>query len=94
MEAVRLEVDFPKDVFFSFKKSKKEVERELRQACALELLRERKLSFGKAAELAGIPLSDFMDITRENKIPLREYSEEELKEISLNADELAKELQK
>lgn len=94
METVKLEVEFPKDVFFSFKKSKEEVEQELRQACALELLRERKLSFGKAAELAGMCIADFMDITRENKIPLREYSDEELKEVSQNAEELAKELQK
>jgi len=37
---------------------------------ALELFREERVSLGKAAELAGMALDDFMTLTAEHAIPL------------------------
>ena len=46
---------------------------------ALEKYSKRQVSLGKAAELAKIPLADFMKISSERKIPLN-YSISSLKE--------------
>lgn len=37
---------------------------------ALELYRERRVSLGKAAELAGMALEEFMEFSAEREIPL------------------------
>jgi len=36
------------------------------------------LSSRKAAEVAGMSISDFMDLTREHKVPWIDYTQEEL----------------
>jgi len=46
---------------------------------ALELLRERKTSIGKASEIAGIPLWDMVDLAGENNIDWIGYDEDDLK---------------
>jgi predicted HTH domain antitoxin len=38
---------------------------------------EHRLSLGKAAELAGLPIVGFMDLLRSLQIPIVEYGEEE-----------------
>ena len=80
MQTVTIKVEFPKQTFLHWGRSKEEIEQDVKKATALELFRDKRLSFGKAADLAGMPLSDFMDLTREHKIPLTDYSLEELEE--------------
>ncbi|HLC53877.1 MAG TPA: UPF0175 family protein [Candidatus Nanoarchaeia archaeon] len=46
---------------------------------ALEKYSNKKVSLGKAAEIANMPLSDFMKILSEKKIPLN-YSIKSLEE--------------
>jgi predicted HTH domain antitoxin len=48
------------------------IERGLREARvddALELLRKRKISMGRAAEMAGVSLYEMLDLAREKGIP-------------------------
>ncbi|MFQ6093712.1 MAG: UPF0175 family protein [bacterium] len=92
MKPVSLQVDFPEDVFFTLRKSKRGLEQEVKKIVALELFRQRRLSSGKAAQLAGMCLSDFMDLTREHKIPWVEYTEEELKKEVEEAREIVSHL--
>jgi predicted HTH domain antitoxin len=46
---------------------------------ALKKYRKREISLGKASEISGLPLIDFMQKASENKIPIN-YSIEDLKE--------------
>jgi len=85
MQTITIPVRLSTDVFMHWTKSKEKAEKEVKKAVALQLFRERRLSFGKAADLAEMPLADFMDLTREQKIPLADYSEGELRtEIKLS----------
>ena len=46
---------------------------------ALEKYSKREVSLGRAAELAKIPLADFMEIAAKRKIPIN-YTEENLRQ--------------
>lgn len=87
--AVKIEVKFPEDILLTLRKSKQEMSKEIRKIVALQLFKERRISSGKAADLAGMCLSDFMDLTREHKIPWVEYTEEELRNEVTGAKKLA-----
>ncbi len=93
METVAVKMQFPKDVFLHWSKAKEQIERDVKKAVALQLFREKRLSFGKSADLADMCLSDFMDLTREYKIPLVDYSEEELEKEILSSKKLAEQIQ-
>ena len=60
------------------KLSKKEMEMEAKLAMALQLFEERRISAGKAAEVSGLPLADFMEATRLHRIEWVDYTDEEL----------------
>lgn len=53
-------------------------EQEARLALALELYRQRRISLGKAAELAGCPLREFMRLASQENIPVIDYDPEDL----------------
>ncbi len=55
------------------------VEEELRLLIALELYREGRVSLGKAAELAGLSIREFLYELRSRRVPLN-YDLEELEE--------------
>jgi len=94
MQNVTIKLQFPKDVFLHWGGSKKRIEKDVKKATALELFRDKRLSLGKAAELADMCLSDFIDLTREHKIPLVDYSPEELEEEIKTSKTLARRLKK
>jgi predicted HTH domain antitoxin len=54
------------------------MEQEAQLWVALELFRRREVSAGKAAELAGLSLADFMEITRAHRVEWVSCTEEEL----------------
>ena len=78
MQTVSLELEVPSDLLTLLRKSRREMERDAQLWVMLELFRHRKVSAGKAAELAGISLSEFMDAAREHSIEWVSYTDEEL----------------
>ena len=78
MQTIPLEVRFPVELLSSLRMSHQEMEQEIQVWIALELFRQLKVSAGKAAELAGLSLADFMDITRQHGIEWVIYTKEEL----------------
>ncbi len=65
--------------------SPRKLEDELRLLVALELYREGRVSLGKAAEIAGLSLREFLYELRTRRIPLNydiEEFEEDLKVIN------------
>ena len=53
------------------------LEQEMKKATAIDLFRRGLLSTGKAAELAGICLADFVDLLLAHYVPVVEYTIEE-----------------
>lgn len=76
---MKLIMELPDDVLTILNIPKDKLSSELRIQLALFLYEKGKLSFGKARELAGLSVWEFMEKLNENKIPLN-YDIEDLKE--------------
>ncbi|MCW5854364.1 MAG: UPF0175 family protein [Anaerolineae bacterium] len=73
-----LEIKVPDDLPGLLRLSQDELEREVQVWIALELFRDRKVSAGKAAEIAHVPLVEFMRLTQRQGIPWVAYTTDEL----------------
>ena len=78
----RIQVELPEEAFRGRALGPREIAQELRLLWLLEEVRARRLGFGKAAELAGVPQARFLDLMGEHSITPFDY----------DADELAREL--
>lgn len=67
MNTVNLEI--PEDILFDLKIPKNRWNAELRKELALQLCRERLLSFGNARRLSGMRKTDFHFLLGEREIP-------------------------
>ena len=76
----------------SLKVSKDEFINEMKLYTAINLYKKRKLSLGKAAQLLNVDRIDFINILKKEKIPIFDYTINEIDEIVSDAKELEKEL--
>jgi predicted HTH domain antitoxin len=77
---VVLEVYCPENVYQTLRAEgfdKDTLGREAREGLAVRLYIRHRLSLGKAAELAGLPIVTFIDVLRSLHMPIGEYGEEE-----------------
>ena len=81
----RIEIDIPDEVLFSLKESKEEFSKNLRMAAAAKLFQIKKLSSGRAAQLAGITRLSFLQSLSKYGVPIIGLSKEELQEDIQNA---------
>jgi len=78
-----INISFPikENILLSLKGTKSEFTNEILYLSALHFYRKRKLSLGKAAELAGYKKIEFIEkLQRENEF-IFDYTEEEIDEI-------------
>lgn len=78
---VVVETMLPKDIFNALQANgvfKSDLAKETRYLLALRFYRDRVLSLGRAARLAGLSRWDFVEYLSVNKIPVFDYSQEEL----------------
>lgn len=78
-------VQFPTDVFSALRKSPVEVANEMRLAAALLWYARGVLSQGKAAEIAGLSRSAFIDALAANEISASQETLEDLDEALARA---------
>ena len=77
---VILEVHCPASIYQTLRAEgfdKDRLSREAREGLAVRLYGEHRLSLGKAAELADLPIVKFMELLRSLNMPVVEYEEEE-----------------
>ncbi len=86
-EPVEVKVKVPSELIMLVKPRR--LEDELKLLAALELYREGRLSLGKAAEMAGLSLREFLYEMRVRGVPLN-YDLEELGEDLKTVGELLK----
>lgn len=72
-----VQVELPSEVLDDFGSAAAAAEH-LRQFAVLDLVKRRKISRGKAAELLGISYCDILDLMAEWDIPVFDLTEEEL----------------
>ena len=82
VKARTVQVDLPEEAFQHRSWEPQEVAEEMRLLWLLEEVRSRRLGYGKAAELAGIPTASFLLLMGKHHITPFDY----------DADELAREL--
>lgn len=76
-QRVHLEVELPDDVVATL--SREEMAAKAKEALVMELLREHRVSQGKAAELLTITRHDLFDLMTKYQVPVIDLSPEELK---------------
>lgn len=78
---VVVETKLPEDIFNSLQAVglfKDDLAQETRRLLALRFFRQRVLSLGKAARLAGLSRWEFTEFLSKNNVPVLDYSPEEL----------------
>jgi predicted HTH domain antitoxin len=85
MNTVRVEL--AEELFTLAKVGEGTPSRSASKLIALELFRENRVSLGKAAELAGIPVEEFMEFSAERQVPLH-YTAADLAADQATAREL------
>lgn len=85
-----IDISFPinENILFSLKESREQFTEDLRFLSALMLYRKRRLSLGKAAELAGFSKLDFIEKLKIEQEPIFDYNETEMDEIFADAQKL------
>jgi predicted HTH domain antitoxin len=71
-------VDLPEEAFHHRSWDPKEIAEEMRLLWLLEEVRSRRLGFGKAAEIAGLPQARFLLLMGKHGITPFDYDEAEL----------------
>ena len=77
-----LQITYGQDLLLSTGQEPKDLERELRLLLAIKLFEVRRLSLGKASEMAGLPKIQFLDELGRLGIPVINLAEDQI------ADEL------
>ena len=73
-----MRVDLPDEAFQHRSWEPREIAEEMRLLWLLEEVRSRRLGYGKAAELAEIPLARFLSLMGQHHITPFDYDTEEL----------------
>ena len=85
-----VDISFPvkENILLSLKETKDEFIKEILFSTALALYRKRRLSLGKAAELAGYDRIGFIEKLQREKEFIFDYTDEEMDEIFEDSDKL------
>ncbi len=78
MANMTLSFEIPQDLLASLKIGILDLSRDMRIISAISYFREKKLSLGKAAQLAGLNRLDFIDILARKGIDIFDYDESAL----------------
>ncbi|MGA1823425.1 MAG: UPF0175 family protein [bacterium] len=79
MKGEEIKFTISEDILASLKSGINDLTREIRIISAINYYKEKKLSLGKAAQLAGINRIKFMDLLAEKKIVVFNFDESEVK---------------
>lgn len=90
MREQTVDITFPinESILLSLKETKDEFIRDMLYSTALRSYRKRKLSLGKAAELAGYSKMGFIEKLRFENEPVFDYNEDELNQIFDDVEKL------
>lgn len=79
MRTEKIMFSIPEDILVSLKVGTKAVELDMRLCLALHYFKNKRLSIGKAAKLAGMNRFDFMDFLAKEGVVFYDYDEADVK---------------
>jgi predicted HTH domain antitoxin len=85
---VKIDLSIKENILLSLKQTQEEFKREILFMSALMLYRKRKLSLGKAAELAGYTKISFIERLQQEQKFIFDYTNDEIDEIFADADRI------
>lgn len=78
-------IQYPEDILFALKETKDGFIKELKTLAAIKYYENKKLSLGKAAQLAELDNYDFIQLLGKNNVPVLDLSKEEITRDMENA---------
>ena len=90
-------INLPEELYLSLSASgltKEKIADESRKLLALKYFKDKILSLGRAAELAGLVKWDFIEYLGENKVPVVNYDKDEITREFKTVNELSGKLKK
>ena len=83
MRKFNIQLAISEEILFILKKDEKDLQKEILKILAMQFFMQKKLSLGKAAEMAEMDKNDFIQLLGENNIDIYRYTKQELdKEMS------------
>jgi predicted HTH domain antitoxin len=78
MDMTQLAIDLPESAFSALRMSPHEFAAEMRLAAAVQWYSERRISQGKAAEIAGLSRAEFLEALRRRRVSALQLDTDEL----------------
>ena len=94
MKKLNINVPVSEEVLFILKKDEQSFQKEILKILAIEFFKEKKLSLGKAAELACMDKNDFLELLGFHNIDVFHYTEKELEKEIDQIEKLVTEVSK
>ncbi len=82
----QIEVD--NSILVSLKASSEELAYKMKLYTAIALYQKRQLSLGKSAQFVGMDRLSFIELLKQDDIPIFDYSNREMNEVFEDADDL------
>ncbi len=70
MQTREVKIEIPSDIFIALNEDDAELGKQLRLILAIQYYRKKKLTIGKAAQLAGVTKYEFETLLSEHQIPI------------------------
>lgn len=80
MPEVTVSVKLPRELLKLTRQEERELPKQLRATYIIELVREGRLPFGKAAEILGMTKAEFLALCGAHKVSVFQFTDEELEE--------------
>jgi len=84
-----IEMPIADEIFYVLKKDVANIRADMMKSLAMQYFKERKLSLGLSAKMAGMTKNDFVELLGRNSIDIYQYTDEELQEEFELADRVA-----
>ncbi|MEM6842129.1 MAG: UPF0175 family protein [Bacteroidota bacterium] len=71
MSVQTIHIELPSDILLTLNENEEELQQQVKQALAIQLYRQQKVTLGKAAQIANLSRLAFENLSAENNIPRR-----------------------
>ncbi|HHV85795.1 MAG TPA: UPF0175 family protein [Petrimonas sp.] len=78
MNTQEIIIELPSDIYLALNESENELKKNIKISLAIRLYRLRKLTLGKAAQIAGLSRYEFENVLVENDIPISNLTIEDV----------------
>ena len=78
MNSQTISIDFPNDILLALNESEKELKDRIKLILAIQLYKSRKLTIGKASQLAGVSRFEFEKQLSKNKISISNLTKQDV----------------